>query len=109
MPSMFVRMKSFGPTMLRSTWLSAAKCTTRSGVWRSNSPCTAVASAMSGLTLRTVHEFCGERVGEVRTAVLYEKSRSVVTCDYVWRRTDSWIVFPWSKDPPVGSVATTEA
>src|SRR5215208_7200534 len=57
--------------------------------------------ADTGLTLRTVHDFCGERVGEVRTAVLYEKSRSVVRCDYVWRRTDSWIVFPWSAEPPV--------
>ena len=29
-------------------------------------------------------------------AVLYEKPRSIVTCDYVWRRTDRWITFPWS-------------
>jgi uncharacterized protein len=41
-------------------------------------------------------------VGEVRTAVLYEKPRSIVACDYVWRRTDRWIVFPWSAEPPVG-------
>ena len=34
--------------------------------------------ADTGLTLQTVHDFCGERVGEVRSAVLYEKSRSVV-------------------------------
>src|SRR5213082_475309 len=27
----------------------------------------------TGLTLQAVHDFCGERVGEVRTAVLYEK------------------------------------
>jgi hypoxanthine phosphoribosyltransferase len=65
--------------------------------------------ADTGLTLRTVHEFCGSRVGEVRTAVLYEKSRSVVSCDYVWRRTDDWIIFPWSKDPPVGSEVSAEA
>jgi hypoxanthine phosphoribosyltransferase len=65
--------------------------------------------ADTGLTLRTVQEFCGERVGEVRSAVLYEKPQSVVRCDYVWRRTDRWIVFPWSAEPPVGSVAATEA
>jgi len=35
-------------------------------------------------------------------AVLYEKSRSTVASDYVWRRTDDWITFPWSADPPVG-------
>ena len=65
--------------------------------------------ADTGLTLQTVQDFCGERVGEVRTAVLYEKPRSVVKCDYVWRRTDSWIVFPWSAEPPVGATTTTEA
>ena len=65
--------------------------------------------ADTGLTLQTVHDFCGERVGEVRSAVLYEKSRSGVRCDYVWRRTASWGVFPWSAQPPVGAVSTTEA
>jgi uncharacterized protein len=65
--------------------------------------------ADTGLTLQAVHDFCGERVGEVRTAVLYEKPRSVVKCDYVWRRTDSWIVFPWSAEPPVGAATGTEA
>jgi uncharacterized protein len=64
--------------------------------------------ADTGLTLQTVHDFCGERVGEVRTAVLYEKPRSVVKCDYVWRRTDSWIVFPWSAEPPVGAVTSAD-
>ena len=34
--------------------------------------------------------------------MLYEKPRSVVRCDYVWRRTDRWITFPWSAEPPVG-------
>jgi hypoxanthine phosphoribosyltransferase len=35
-------------------------------------------------------------VGDVRTAVLYEKPQSVVRSDFVWRRTDRWINFPWS-------------
>ena len=40
-------------------------------------------------------------VASVRTAVIYEKPRSLVRCDYVWRRTDRWIDFPWSAEPPV--------
>jgi hypoxanthine phosphoribosyltransferase len=52
--------------------------------------------ADTGETLRTVHEFCEGKVGEVRTAVLYEKPRSAIKCEYVWRRTDRWITFPWS-------------
>ena len=40
-------------------------------------------------------------LGDLRTAVLYEKPRSVVRCDYVWRRTERWIDFPWSTLPPV--------
>ena len=58
--------------------------------------------ADTGATLELVRDFCAERVGETRVAVLYEKSRSTILCDYVWRRTDDWITFPWSADPPVG-------
>jgi uncharacterized protein len=57
--------------------------------------------ADTGQTLALVKDFCAGQVGEVRTAVLYEKSRSIVTCDYVWRRTELWIDFPWSQEPPV--------
>lgn len=57
--------------------------------------------ADTGATLRSVQEFVAGRVGEVRTAVIYEKPRSLVRCDYVWRRTDRWINFPWSTLPPV--------
>ena len=38
---------------------------------------------------------------EARSAVLYAKSASVVEPTYVWKRTDDWIVFPWSAEPPV--------
>jgi len=58
--------------------------------------------ADTGHTLRVVQEFCVDKVAETRTAVLYEKPTSVVTCDYVWRRTDRWVVFPWSSQAPVG-------
>ena len=59
--------------------------------------------ADTGHTLRSVQAFCEGKVGEVRTAVLYEKSHSVVQCDYVWTRTDLWINFPWSDKPPVAT------
>jgi uncharacterized protein len=63
--------------------------------------------ADTGATLQLVQEFCAGKVAEVRCAVLYEKPRSVVKCEYVWRRTDRWIVFPWSAAEPVlqGAVA----
>jgi uncharacterized protein len=57
--------------------------------------------ADTGHTLKAVLEFVGATVNEARTAVIYEKSHSVVKCDYVWRRTDRWIDFPWSDQPPV--------
>ena len=57
--------------------------------------------ADTGRTLALVQEFCSGKVAEVRCAVLYEKSQSVVKCEYVWERTDRWIVFPWSAQPPV--------
>jgi uncharacterized protein len=49
--------------------------------------------ADTGCTLALVRDFCAGKVAEVRTAVLYEKPTSVVACDYVWRRTSSWITF----------------
>ena len=57
--------------------------------------------ADTGQTLALVKGFCAGQVGEVRTAVLYEKPRTIVTCDYVWRRTELWIDFPWSEEPPI--------
>jgi uncharacterized protein len=61
--------------------------------------------ADTGATLALVKDFCQGKVGEVRCAVLYEKPRSTVACEYVWRRTDRWIVFPWSARDPVGTPA----
>jgi len=57
--------------------------------------------ADTGATLALAKEFCEGKVAEVRCAVLYEKSRSTVQCEYVWRSTDRWIDFPWSAHPPV--------
>ncbi|MFI6151441.1 phosphoribosyltransferase [Kitasatospora sp. NPDC051170] len=57
--------------------------------------------ADTGKTLKLVHDFCVEHVAEVRSAVIYEKSHSLVQCEYVWKKTDDWINFPWSTEPPV--------
>ncbi|GAA1200356.1 phosphoribosyltransferase [Prauserella alba] len=57
--------------------------------------------ADTGATLKLVRDFCADEVAEVRCAVVYEKPASTVACDYVWRRTDRWINFPWSTEPPV--------
>jgi len=59
--------------------------------------------ADTGATLALVREFCAGKVAEVRCAVLYEKPQSMVKCEYVWRRTDRWITFPWSAADPVGA------
>ncbi len=47
-------------------------------------------------TLRLVREFCAQHVAEDRCAVVYQKPDSTIDCDYVWRRTDRWIDFPWT-------------
>jgi hypoxanthine phosphoribosyltransferase len=57
--------------------------------------------ADTGHTLNLVRNHCDGKVGAVAAAVLYEKSHSVVKCEYIWRRTDRWINFPWSSEPPV--------
>jgi hypoxanthine phosphoribosyltransferase len=59
--------------------------------------------ADTGHTLKIVQDFFKGRVKEVRSAVLYEKPRSIVKCDYVWKYTDLWINFPWSEQGPVVS------
>jgi len=57
--------------------------------------------ADSGRTMQLVHAFIKDHVDDVRTAVIYEKPQSLIKCDYVWRRTDRWINFPWSCQDPV--------
>lgn len=52
--------------------------------------------ADTGHTLAMVRDHVAPQVGEVRTAVIYEKPISVIECEYVWRRTEGWIDFPWS-------------
>jgi uncharacterized protein len=59
--------------------------------------------ADTGATLKLVRDFCSGHVADVRCAVVYEKPHSTVRCEYVWRRTEEWIEFPWSTLPPVVS------
>lgn len=61
--------------------------------------------ADTGKTIELVYTFIKDQVDDVRSAVIYEKPGSLIKCDYVWRRTDRWINFPWSTDPPVTETA----
>jgi hypoxanthine phosphoribosyltransferase len=65
--------------------------------------------ADTGSTLKLVRDFCVDHVADVRCAVIYEKSHSIVKCEYVWRRTDQWINFPWSTLPPVVDATVLDA
>jgi hypoxanthine phosphoribosyltransferase len=65
--------------------------------------------ADTGKTLALVRDVIQPHVADVRCAVLYQKSRSVVDCEYVWQHTDLWINFPWSCDPPVIGPAGIDA
>ncbi len=58
--------------------------------------------ADTGETLKLVIDKCSPHVEELRSVVLYEKPRSVVSADYVWKHTDRWIDFPWSSLPVIG-------
>ncbi|GAA1518249.1 hypothetical protein BJ978_002061 [Agromyces terreus] len=61
----------------------------------------------SGRTLAKVVAILGDAGAEVRSATLYTKSHTVLEPDFDYRRTDDWIVFPWSALPPV-QVAAAE-
>jgi hypoxanthine phosphoribosyltransferase len=59
--------------------------------------------ADTGHTLQMVYHFVSDKVKEIKAAVLYEKSRSVIKPEFVWKRTDLWINFPWSSENPIVS------
>ena len=65
--------------------------------------------ADTGATLELVKRFCSEHVAEVRCAVVYERPQSIVHAEYVWRRTDRWIDFPWSAEGPVTGARNRDA
>lgn len=55
----------------------------------------------SGRTLDLVVSLLETSGAEVQTVCLYSKPRTVREPDFVWRKTDRWITFPWSALPPV--------
>jgi hypoxanthine phosphoribosyltransferase len=55
----------------------------------------------SGRTLALVLELMKASGAEVRTVTLYEKPGTVLRPDYVWKRVDRWISFPWSTLPTI--------
>ena len=57
--------------------------------------------SQSGLTLRLAVDILTRMGAEVRSACFYTKPQTVFEPDWSWRRTDRWIVFPWSENPPV--------
>jgi len=57
--------------------------------------------ADSGRTLALVVQLLESGAGEVRTVCLYAKPQTIIQPTYVWRRTDRWIMFPWSSQGPV--------
>ena len=65
--------------------------------------------ADSGRTLELVRNTVDAHVAQVRTVVLYQKPQSVIDADFVWRRTDRWINFPWSSEAPVVGPAGRDA
>lgn len=52
--------------------------------------------ADTGHTLAMVRDYVAPQVGDVKIAVLYEKPESILQCDFIWKKTDKWIDFPWS-------------
>ena len=65
--------------------------------------------ADTGKTLELVRDVIDEHVAETRCAVLYQKPRTVIEADYVWRHTDRWINFPWSSEAPVVATEVLDA
>lgn len=64
--------------------------------------------ADSGRTLEFVRGICAQYTEDIRVAVLYQKPRSTIKCEYVWKETDKWISFPWSCLPPVNGEASKD-
>ena len=62
--------------------------------------------SQSGLTLRLAVEILTKTGATVRTACFYTKPQTVFAPDWTWRRTDRWIVFPWSAEQPVAGAGT---
>ena len=62
--------------------------------------------ADTGHTLELVRDFCAGKTAETRIAVLHEKPKSAVRCDYVWQHTELWVEYPWAVEEPVIAAKT---
>lgn len=51
----------------------------------------------SGRTLGLVTRLLRGFGADVRSAVLFSKPNTVFPSDYLWRRTDGWVRFPWGR------------
>ncbi|WGD36585.1 phosphoribosyltransferase [Lysinibacter sp. HNR] len=52
--------------------------------------------ADSGRTLDLVVKLLRSHCEEVRSVTIYSKPGTIIQPNYVWRKTDRWIDFPWS-------------
>ena len=59
--------------------------------------------ADSGRTIELVYTFIKDQVEDARSAVIYEKPRSLIKCDYVWKRTDRGSTSPGAARHPSSS------
>jgi hypoxanthine phosphoribosyltransferase len=59
----------------------------------------------SGRTLALSVELLKKTGADVRSVCLFSKPGTVLEPDFVWKRTDLWIDFPWSVLPPVTATA----
>nr|WP_076389607.1 phosphoribosyltransferase [Vaginimicrobium propionicum] len=62
----------------------------------------------SGRTLALVLQLLAEAGADVKSAVIYAKPTTVIEPDYVWKRTERWIAFPWSAQEPVTNTKGTK-
>ncbi len=51
----------------------------------------------SGRTLGLVTRLLRGFGADVRSAVLFSKPNTVFASDYLWKRTDGWVRFPWGR------------
>ncbi len=61
--------------------------------------------ADTGETLKMVVELLSPSCAEVKSLVIYEKTRSIIAPDFSWKHTDEWVNFPWSDQAPLRTAA----
>lgn len=59
--------------------------------------------ADSGRTLDLVVNMLTDKGAEVKSVTIYAKPTTIIDPDFVWRKTDRWIMFPWSAQGTVSA------